>query len=97
MEVSLIGKGKISFEGASMIDPYGLLEGDASKTRTMRITSPETIWSIQADTASYPDWGPGKEIFSGLLLPIFGKNLPDLIENFEGFVIALKKQAEKGE
>jgi hypothetical protein len=36
-----------------------------------------------------------KEIFSGLLLPIFGKNLPDLTENFEGFAAALKEQAEK--
>lgn len=36
-----------------------------------------------------------KEIFSGLLLPIFGKNLPDLTENFEGFTAALKKRAEK--
>jgi hypothetical protein len=36
-----------------------------------------------------------KEIFSGLLLPVFGKNLPDLTENFEGFAAALKKQAEK--
>lgn len=100
MKVSLVGKGKISlifFEGVSMIDPFGLLEGEGSKTRTMRITSPETIWSILADTASYPDRDPGMEIFSGLLLPIFGKNLPDLIENFEGFVIVLKKQAEKGE
>ena len=35
-----------------------------------------------------------KEIFSGLLLPVFGKNLPDLTENFEGFVTALKKQVE---
>lgn len=89
MKVSLI-----FFEGASMIDPFGLLEGECSKTRPMRITSPETIWSIQADTASYPDWGPGMESFSGLLLPIFGKNLPDLIENFEGFVIVLEKHAE---
>lgn len=36
-----------------------------------------------------------EEIFSGLLLPVFGKNLPDLTENFKGFVAALKKQAEK--
>jgi len=35
-----------------------------------------------------------EEIFSGLLLPVFGRNLPDLTENFEGFVAALKKQAE---
>jgi hypothetical protein len=35
-----------------------------------------------------------QEIFSGLLLPVFGKNLPDLTENFEGFVAALKRQAE---
>jgi hypothetical protein len=38
-----------------------------------------------------------KEIFSGLLLPVFGKNLPDLTENFKGFAAALKKQAEERE
>ena len=36
-----------------------------------------------------------EEIFSGLLLPLFGKNIPDLTANFEGFVAALKKQVEK--
>jgi hypothetical protein len=36
-----------------------------------------------------------KEIFSGFLLPVFGRNLPDLTENFKGFVGALKRQAEK--
>ena len=36
-----------------------------------------------------------EEIFSGLLLPVFGKNIPDLTENFKGFVSSLKKQAEK--
>ena len=38
-----------------------------------------------------------KEIFSGPLLPVFGKNLPDLSENFKGFARALKEQAEKKE
>lgn len=37
-----------------------------------------------------------EETFSGLLLPIFGKNLPDLTENFGNFVAGLKKEAEKG-
>ncbi|MBL8080703.1 MAG: SRPBCC domain-containing protein [Anaerolineales bacterium] len=36
-----------------------------------------------------------EEIFSGPLLPVFGKNIPDLTENFQGFVAALKNQAEK--
>jgi uncharacterized protein YndB with AHSA1/START domain len=36
-----------------------------------------------------------EEIFSGLLLPIFGRNLPDLSENFRAFAAGLKKQAEK--
>jgi len=36
-----------------------------------------------------------EEIFSGLLLPLFGKNIPDLTENFKNFAAALKKQAEK--
>lgn len=36
-----------------------------------------------------------EEIFSGLLFPVFGKNIPDLTENFQGFVAALKKRAER--
>ena len=35
-----------------------------------------------------------EEIFSGLLLPVFGKNIPDLTENFNNFAAALKKRAE---
>ena len=34
------------------------------------------------------------EIFSGLLLPVFGKNIPDLTENFRNFAAALKNRAE---
>jgi uncharacterized protein YndB with AHSA1/START domain len=37
-----------------------------------------------------------EEIFSGLLLPIFGRTIPDLTENFRAFVAGLKKQAETG-
>ena len=36
-----------------------------------------------------------EETFSGLLLPIFGKNLPVLTENFQAFVEGLKRQAKK--
>ena len=35
-----------------------------------------------------------EEIFSGLLLPVFGKNIPDLTGNFNNFAAALKKRAE---
>jgi len=35
-----------------------------------------------------------EETFSGLLLPVFGRTIPDLSENFQGFVAALKQQAE---
>lgn len=41
---TVVGKGKVSlifFEGASLRDKYGLLEGDGSKVRTMRINSPD--------------------------------------------------------
>ena len=41
---TVVGKGKVSlifFEGASLKDKYGLLEGDGNKARTMRITSPD--------------------------------------------------------
>jgi len=37
------------------------------------------------------------ETFSGPLLGIFGKNIPDLTENFEAFAQGLKKRAENGE
>jgi hypothetical protein len=37
-----------------------------------------------------------EEIFSGLLLPIFGGSIPDLTENFRAFAAGLKAQAEKG-
>ena len=39
---TVVGKGKVSlifFEGTLLHDPYGLLEGDGSKARTVRITS----------------------------------------------------------
>ena len=39
---TVVGKGKVSlifFEGVSLKDKYGLLEGDGSKARTMRIVS----------------------------------------------------------
>jgi hypothetical protein len=41
---TVVGKGKISlifFEGTSLKDPYGLLEGEGNKARTMRINSLE--------------------------------------------------------
>jgi hypothetical protein len=36
-----------------------------------------------------------EETFSGLLLPIFGRTLPDLTESFRGFAEGLKKQSER--
>ncbi len=41
---TVAGKGKISlifFEGVSIEDRYGLLEGEGKKTRTMRVTTPD--------------------------------------------------------
>lgn len=35
-----------------------------------------------------------EETFSGLLLGLFGRSIPDLTENFQGFAAALKRQAE---
>jgi hypothetical protein len=40
---TVLGKGKVSlifFEGTSLKDNYGLLEGEGSKARTMRINAP---------------------------------------------------------
>ena len=41
---TVVGKGKVSlifFDGISLNDKHGLLEGDGNKARTMRITSSE--------------------------------------------------------
>ena len=35
-----------------------------------------------------------EEIFSGILLPLFGRQIPDLTESFNNFTAGLKKQAE---
>ncbi|MAT97825.1 MAG: hypothetical protein CL608_11830 [Anaerolineaceae bacterium] len=37
-----------------------------------------------------------EEIFSGLLLPVFGRSLPDLTASFEAFAAGLKQRAESG-
>ena len=49
---TVVGKGKISlifFEGVTLKDNHGLLEGDGSKARTMRITSPDYNKKALAD------------------------------------------------
>jgi len=49
---TVVGKGKVSlifFEGASLRDKYGLLDGDGNKARTMRITSAEFNKAALAD------------------------------------------------
>jgi uncharacterized protein YndB with AHSA1/START domain len=61
--------------------PFGLFKSERTHTLTPSGNDQTTFHT--------------KEIFSGLLLPIFRKNLPDLTENFEGFAAALKKWAEK--
>ena len=41
---TVVGKGKVSlifFDGVSLKDKHGLLEGDGKKARTMRITPPD--------------------------------------------------------
>lgn len=61
--------------------PLGLFKSERAHTLT---TSKDGTTIFQTE-----------EIFSGLLLPLFGKNIPDLTDNFKNFAAALKKQAEK--
>ena len=37
-----------------------------------------------------------REVFSGLLLPVFGRSIPDLTSSFEQFAAGLKTRAESG-
>lgn len=62
--------------------PLGLFKSERTHTLT-----PSQDGSTTFDT---------EEIFSGLLLPLIGRTIPDLTENFEGFVAALKVRAERG-
>jgi len=61
--------------------PFGLFKSERTHTLTPSNDGQTTFHT--------------QEVFSGLLLPVFGKNLPDLTENFKGFAAALKKQAEE--
>lgn len=36
-----------------------------------------------------------QEVFSGILLPLFGRQIPDLTESFNHFATGLKQQAER--
>ena len=56
--------------------PLGLFKSERTHTLT-----PKPEGSTTFDT---------QEIFSGFLLPIIGRTIPDLTENFEGFVAVLK-------
>lgn len=60
--------------------PLGLFKSERTHTLTENKDSSTTFHT--------------EEIFSGLLLPVFGRNIPDLTENFRGFATALKKRAE---
>jgi hypothetical protein len=61
--------------------PLGLFKGE----RTFVLTSQED---------GSVDFALSEE-FSGLLLPLFARSLPDMTEPFEGFVAGLKARAER--
>ena len=63
--------------------PLGLFKSERTHTLTPTAEGHTTV-----DT---------HEVFSGLLLPLFGRSIPDLTENFEGFLAALKAQAEQAD
>ena len=60
--------------------PLGLFKGE----RTFTLT-PNEDGTTEFTT---------REEFSGLLLPIFGRTIPDLSQSFENFAAGLKAQAE---
>jgi hypothetical protein len=62
--------------------PFGLFKSERTHTLTTDEAGQTTFHT--------------EEIFSGLLLPIFGRSLPDLTASFEAFTAGLKKRAESG-
>ena len=61
--------------------PLGLFKSERTHTLT-----PEGDGSIKFTTS---------EVFSGPLLPVFGRTIPDLTQNFEAFAAGLKARAEE--
>ena len=61
--------------------PFGLFKSERTHTLTAG-ESGETTFHTE-------------EIFSGPLLPLFGRTLPDLSESFRAFAAGLKTQAER--
>ena len=62
--------------------PFGLFKSERTHTLTANADGTTTFHT--------------QEIFSGPLLPLFGRNIPDLTENFAGFAAGLKERAERG-
>jgi hypothetical protein len=62
--------------------PLGLFKGERTYTLTPRADG-ATDFTL-------------REEFSGLLLPLFGRALPDLTPTFERFAAGLKRRAEQG-
>jgi hypothetical protein len=62
--------------------PLGLFKGERTFTLAQR-----TGGSVQVTV---------REVFSGPLLFIFGRSIPDLAPSFEAFLAGLKERAEKG-
>jgi hypothetical protein len=60
--------------------PLGLFKGERTFTLAQKAGG-----SVQVTV---------REVFSGPLLPIFGRSLPDLTSTFEEFLAGLKKRAE---
>ena len=61
--------------------PLGLFKSQRTHTLTPNVDGSTTFAT--------------QEIFSGLLLPLFGGSIPDLTEVFENFAAGLKTQSEK--
>lgn len=60
--------------------PLGLFKGE----RTFTLT-PQSNGRVEFTL---------REVFSGLLLPLIGRSIPDLTSTFEQFVAGLKSRAE---
>ena len=70
--------------GKQMVLSGGLPMGLFKSIRTHTLT-PNDDGSTHFET---------EEVFSGPMLSVFGRSIPDLTENFERFAAGLKKQAE---
>jgi uncharacterized protein YndB with AHSA1/START domain len=63
---------------------------------SMISSSPEAVWAVLTDAAAWPSWAfRVREEYTGPLLGLIWRSMPDLGPSFDRFAQGLKRRAEE--